>query len=134
VRDRSLGSIGVTEGSSDWPVWPYSEVMTISIVAEAPPLHADAHGVLRIGATRVSLDSVLASFQAGSTPERIAQQFPTLELADIYHVVAYYLRHRGDVDGYLAAGQEADQRVREDMSKRFPQEGIRARLLARVKP
>jgi uncharacterized protein (DUF433 family) len=79
--------------------------MDISIVAAAPPLHADAHGVLRIGATRVSLDSVLAAFHAGSTPEEIAQQFPSIELADIYDVVAYYLRHRADVDGYLAARQ-----------------------------
>ena len=34
------------------------------------------------------------------TAEEIVQQYPTLDLADIYTVIAYYLRNREDVDAY----------------------------------
>lgn len=37
---------------------------------------------------------VLRSFQDGATPETIVQRYPTLELADAYTVIAYYLNHQ----------------------------------------
>jgi uncharacterized protein (DUF433 family) len=48
----------------------------------------DQAGVLRVNGTRVSLDSVIFAFNEGSTPEEIAQQYTTLNLADIYAVIS----------------------------------------------
>ena len=61
----------------------------------------DEHGVLRVGATRVMLDSVVAAFRLGHSPETIRQQYPALTLEEVYGSIAYYLAHREEVDAYL---------------------------------
>jgi uncharacterized protein (DUF433 family) len=61
----------------------------------------DEHGVLRVGATRVMLDSVLAAYHQGHSPETIRQQYPALTLEEVYGSIAYYLAHRDAVDAYL---------------------------------
>lgn len=94
-------------------------------------LTADAHGVLRVGDTRVTLDILVNAFRSGQSPEEIREQFPTVDLGDIYAVLTYYLRHTGEVDAYLAAQASEGEQLRADMEARFPPEGIRARLLVR---
>jgi uncharacterized protein (DUF433 family) len=54
-----------------------------------------------IAGTRISLDSVVYSFQRGSSPETIQAEFPLLKLAQIYGAIAYYLDHQSAVDDYL---------------------------------
>ena len=54
----------------------------------------DEHGVLRVGGTRVMLDSVVVAFQQGHSPETIQQQYPVLTLEEVYGAVAYYLATR----------------------------------------
>ncbi|MGV2391344.1 MAG UNVERIFIED_CONTAM: DUF5615 family PIN-like protein [Microcystis novacekii LVE1205-3] len=49
----------------------------------------------------MTLDSILASYHNGSTPEEIAIQFSVLRLEDIYSAIAYYLNHRQEIDSYL---------------------------------
>ena len=95
------------------------------------PLATDAHGVVRVGGTRVTLDSVVGAFRAGATPEEIAQQFPTLVLADIYQVIAYFLNHPEAVESYLANRQIEADSLRTDIECRFDPRGLRARLVAR---
>src|SRR4051812_36944866 len=77
-------------------------VMSVLIQTEPPPLRQDAAGALRVGQSRVLLELVIRAFQDGATPEAIAQRYPTATLADIYAVIAYYLRHPADIDQYLA--------------------------------
>ena len=48
----------------------------------------DEHGVLRIGDTRVMLDSVIAAFHQGHSAETIAQQYPALQLEEVYGAIA----------------------------------------------
>ncbi len=60
-------------------------------------------GVYRVSGTRVSLDSVAYAFISGQTPESIAQSFSVLTLEQVYGSIAFYLRHREDVDRYLEA-------------------------------
>ncbi len=95
------------------------------------PLATDAHGVVRVGGTRVTLDSVAGAFRAGATPEEIAQQFPALALADVYQVIAYFLNHVAEVESYLATRQKAAGALRTEIESRFDPRGMRARLLAR---
>src|SRR5262245_41338709 len=64
-------------------------------------VQADEHNVLRVGNTRVMLDAVVASFDAGHTAESIQGQYPALSLAEVYGAIAYYLTHRAEVGEYL---------------------------------
>ena len=107
--------------------------MSLAILTEPVPLTLDAEGVARIAGTRVSLDSVVFAFEEGSTPEEIVQQYPSLDLADVYSVIGYYLQHRAEVKDYLRQRQSQRQMIREEVESRFPPQGIRDRLLARRK-
>jgi uncharacterized protein (DUF433 family) len=64
-------------------------------------VRVDEAGVLRVGATRVMLDSVVAAFQQGHSPETIRQQYPALSLEEVYGAVTYYLAHLDEVHAYL---------------------------------
>jgi uncharacterized protein (DUF433 family) len=57
----------------------------------------------RIADTRVSLDSVVHAYLEGQSPEAIALDFPSLSLEQIHGALAFYLRHREEIDGYLVA-------------------------------
>lgn len=98
---------------------------------ENVPLGRDADGVVRVGKTRVTLDTVVAAFNEGATAEEIAQQYPSLALADVYSVLGYYLRHRPELDAYLGERAQRAAQVRAENEARFDPSGVRDRLLAR---
>lgn len=97
------------------------------------PLSADQDGVLRVDDTRVSLDSVIFAFNDGATPEEIVQQYPTLNLADVYAIIGYYLQNRAEVEDYLERRRALRNELRKEIEARFDPRGIRERLLARQK-
>jgi uncharacterized protein (DUF433 family) len=104
----------------------------VQILAPDPsPLMLGPDGVIRVGRTRVTLDVVVAVFDAGATPEEIVQQYPSLDLATAYSVVAHVLQHRAEVDRYLTKRQAEATAVRQENERRFAPDGIRQRLLAR---
>jgi uncharacterized protein (DUF433 family) len=105
--------------------------MELHAPPERVPIETDADGVIRVGGTRVTLDTIAAAFDAGATAEEIAQQYPSVSLADIYSVIAYYLRHQSEVRTYLADRQRHASQVRQENEQRFDPVGIRDRLLAR---
>lgn len=61
----------------------------------------DENGVYRVAATRVMLDSVVASFEQGHSAETIRQQYPSLALEEVYGAITYYLAHPDEVKEYL---------------------------------
>jgi uncharacterized protein (DUF433 family) len=95
------------------------------------PLRTDAEGVVRIGQTRVTLETVVAAFRNGATAEQIAQDYPVLQLADIYAVISFYLRQRDEVDAYLLDQQRQGEALRRELQSRYDAQGVRERLLAR---
>ena len=105
--------------------------MMIAEATERVPLATDGEGVVRVGGTRVTLESVLGAFQQGATAEEIVQQYPTLDLADVYATLGFCLRHREEVEGYLKESREQAAAVRRENERRHPAPGIRERLLAR---
>lgn len=105
--------------------------MTFPRTTEIIPLIVDIDGVIRVENTRVTLDTIVAAFLGGATVEEIAYQYPALQLADIYAIIGYYLRHRSEVETYLDQRQQRAASVRKENERRFPPEGVRARLLAR---
>jgi uncharacterized protein (DUF433 family) len=95
-------------------------------------MREDAAGALRVGDTRVLLELVIRAFQDGATPESIVQRYSTLALADVYGVITYYLRHREEVEGYLALREQKAEEVRSRIeSRQGDLSEIRARLLTR---
>jgi uncharacterized protein (DUF433 family) len=105
--------------------------MALSIAKETVPLSADAEGVLRVGNTRVTLDVLVACFADGATAEEIVQRYPTLQLADVYQVIGYYLRHPSEVQAYLRQRRDQAEGIRRQNETRFDPSGVRDRLLAR---
>jgi len=81
-----------------------------------PYVREDEHGVLRVGDTRVMLDSVVAAFHQGHSPETITQQYPALSLEQVYGAITYYLANRPDVDSYLSRQDEVWKQWREKAS------------------
>lgn len=77
------------------------------------------------------LATVITAFKQGDTPEEIVADFDTLDLADVYVVLAYYLRHQEDVEAYLREQQREADELRREVEARFSQAGLRERLLAR---
>ena len=98
---------------------------------ETLPFVRDARGVVRIAGTRVPLETVVLAFERGATAEAITQQFPALSLGDVYAVIGFYLRQRGEMDAYLRDRASNSARVREANEARHPAAGVRDRLLAR---
>lgn len=77
-------------------------------------------GVWRVAGSRVSVDSVLNSFNAGATPEEIIWQFDTLDLKDVYAVINFYLHNRERVDKYLQESDKEQQQILRKVKKDFP--------------
>ena len=105
--------------------------MALTVGAEPLPLAADRDGVLRVGGTRVTLDTVVAAFNAGADPEEIVLRYDSLRLEDVYLVIGYYLRHRAEVDAYLTERQRRGEERRAEADSRLPWSTVRERLLAR---
>jgi uncharacterized protein (DUF433 family) len=105
--------------------------MTLSFVAEDLPLQADVDGVVHIGKTRVTLDTVVVAFVDGATAEEIVQQYPSLDLGEVYQVIGYYLRRPSEVETYLQQRRSQAEAVRKENETRFDPRGVRDRLLNR---
>lgn len=61
----------------------------------------DEHDVMRVGNTRVMLDSIVASFEQGCSPETIQQQYPALSLEEVYGAIAWCPANADEVARYL---------------------------------
>ena len=99
----------------------------------APPFRWDERGGIRIGKSRVTLDSLLAAYHHGSTPEEIAVQYSVLPLEEIYSTIAYYLSHRQEVDSYLNERHQNAQERRNQFIKQHNLANLRQRLSDRYK-
>jgi uncharacterized protein (DUF433 family) len=105
--------------------------MTLVIEAEPTPLEVSVDGVVRVGKTRVTLDTVAAVFKQGATAEEIVYRYPSLKLADVYATIGFYLNHQQEVETYLQHRQQQAQEIRRMNQARFDPQGLRDRLLAR---
>lgn len=108
---------------------------TLEIRSDTPPLRQDDSGAIRIGKTQVLLELVIRAFEDGATPEAIVQRYPTTTLADIYAVIAYYLRHRALVERYLAERERQAEALRQNIEARQGDlSEVRRRLLGQRNP
>ena len=105
--------------------------MSTAPVLEPVPLSFDDDEVIRVAGTRVPLDTVVEAFETGATPEEISSDYPVLQLGDVYAVLAYYLRHREEVEAYLDRRRVLREDVRRRNEARWNYADLRRRLLAR---
>jgi len=108
--------------------------LPISFVPQPAPIQADDDGVLRVGGTRVRLETIVNAFKSGNAAEEILLKYPSLNLTDIYAVITYYLWSREEVEAYLEERYRVEEAVRRENETRFPPAGVRERLLSRRAP
>ncbi len=104
--------------------------MTLVLEADVLPLNADPQGVVRVSGTRVTLDTLVGFYRQGYSAEQLHASFPTVPLADVHAVVAYYLRHREAVEAYLAEWARRTEVFRRECEAR--QVGLKERLERRL--
>jgi uncharacterized protein (DUF433 family) len=76
------------------------------------PLWEDPPGVLRVGKSRVLLELVVRAHQRGQSPQEIVKMYDSLDIGDVYAVIAYYLAHPAEVDEYLRRCDEESEAIR----------------------
>ena len=108
--------------------------MSTAIHADPTPMHADADGVIRIGTTRVTLDTLFAAYCDGASAEEIHLRYESVSLADVHAVIAYCLRHREEIDAYLLDRITEMIAVRKRVEARQGVQAIRERLTKRNVP
>jgi uncharacterized protein (DUF433 family) len=69
-------------------------------------------GEIRLTGHRISLRDVVYFYNEGYSPEMLVCQFPTLPLALVHKVIAFYLENQAEVDAYVAAEEAACERLR----------------------
>jgi len=98
---------------------------------QAAPLRSEPDGTLRVGTSRVTLDTVIRAFKDGASLEAIVDRYPTLSLTDVYSVVTYYLWNRDTVEAYLREQATRLAETKAEIESRFPRNGFREKLLNR---
>ncbi len=101
-------------------------------IVEQVPLRLYEGRSLRVGTTRVTLDTVVSAYKGGASPEEIAESFDTLRLADIYAVISYYLRHVDEVEAYIAEGDARAEELRRWVEEHRSETDFREQLRTRL--
>lgn len=88
--------------------------------AVAPPIRIDEGGAVRVGKSRITLALVVEEYESGMTPEDMVRAYDTLDLADVYAAIAYYLRHREAVREYMERRNEKAKALRAEIEAHQP--------------
>lgn len=94
------------------------------------PLSQEPDGSFVVTGTRVSLHSLVGMFDEGASAEEIAYEFDSLDLPDVYAVLAYYLRNREAVKDTLIEQERRSEESVEKYERAVP-ESLREKLLGR---
>jgi len=105
--------------------------MALIETAQQAPLTLWEDGSIRIGKSRVTLDSLVHEFNRGSTAEQIQDDFPSLMLREIYGAIAYYLDHKERIDEYLLNREREAEQVRQFVEARQDTHSLRRRIRER---
>ena len=96
------------------------------------PLHMDSDGTIRVGKTRVTLDTVVREFKRGLSAELIVEHFPAISLSDAYASIAYYLQHQAELDEYLRKNAAQAEQIHRENEARFDNSALYRRLLGEL--
>ena len=93
-------------------------------------LSQNSNGEIRLAGHRIGLFHVVHYYNEGCSPEMLACQYPSLPLALIHKVIAFYLENREEVDAYVATCRDELSRQRTTNPRRIDVEALRRRLEA----
>ncbi len=94
-------------------------------------LTQDADGYIHVTGHRIGLQDLVFHYNEGYSPEALQEAFPTLALALVHKVIAFYLEHPVDVNAYVA-GCEAEMERQRAAAPRGPDLAeLRRRLAAK---
>jgi uncharacterized protein (DUF433 family) len=88
-------------------------------------------GEIRLAGHRIDLFHLVSYYNEGYSAEMLLGQFPTLNLALIHKVIAFYLENKTEVDAYVARCEAEIERSRAATPLAPTLEELRARLQAR---
>jgi uncharacterized protein (DUF433 family) len=80
-------------------------------------LASDDGGFIHLVGHRIGLNHVVRGYVEGQSPEMLVEEFPTLPLALIHKVIAFYLENQSAVDQYMV---EHDREVDRQMAASRP--------------
>lgn len=106
--------------------------MAATLTTFALPLRLDGQGTIRVGQSRVTLDTIIDAYHRGISPETIAQQLPSVTLAEVYGAITYYLQHQPEMDAYLRERSAAIAPLLRRLEAGANPLGLRAALQARL--
>ncbi len=103
---------------------PLTTELDLSSMPVPVPLRwAEEGQVVRLNNSRISLDIIISFYKRGYTAEMIGDDYPWLELSDIYLVIAFYLRNKESVRDYLRESyRRADQGWANSLANGFTSE------------
>lgn len=87
-----------------------------------------AHGAIRLTGHRIGLLHVVDRYSEGATVEMIACHYPTLSLAQIHKVIAFYLENQAEVDRYIADCHAEIEKQRAEAQRAPGYEELRRRM------
>ena len=94
-------------------------------------LTQDADGFVRVTGHRIGLQHVVRFYNDGFSPEMLWQQFPTLPLAMIHKLIAFYLENRSEVDAAIADSDRELERLAAEAASGPDLNELRRRLAER---
>ena len=86
---------------------------------------------MRVIGTRVTLDTLVATFKKGATAEQIQDSFPSLSLRQVYGAIAYYLDHQDEVEAYLKERKAEAEAMRQQIESRPQYKEFREKIRRR---
>ena len=91
----------------------------------------DADGYIHLAGHRIGLQDVAYYYNEGCSAEELCEVFPTLPLILVHKVIAFYLEHPTEVDGYVAACETEMERQRAAAPRGPDLAELRRRLAAK---
>ena len=94
-------------------------------------LTQDADGYIHVKGHRIGLQDFVFYYNEGYFPEALLEAFPTLSLALVHKMIAFYLEQTADVDAYMVKC-EAEMERQQAAAPRGPDMAeLRRRLAAK---
>lgn len=92
--------------------------MTTLNPIQVVPLTRLDDGTIMITETGVPLETVVARHNLGETPMEIHEGYPTIDLAVVHLVIAYYLSHKTECDAYVERQRQRTEAARARLEAR----------------
>lgn len=73
----------------------------MEMLPQLPEFLSRDRGSIRLAGHRISLFHFLSPYNDGFSAEMLLEQFPTLSMELIHHVLAFYWGHKSAVDEYM---------------------------------